>query len=414
LINKHTMRTYILIALLLTAAACKAQEISQTNLQKHVTFLASDKLQGRGTGTKAELKAAQYLAKMFKKYSLEPKGDKGYFHEFTFKRSADPHSAPKPNAPEERSRNVVAYLNNNAAHTIVIGAHYDHLGLGTDHNSLDANPQGKIHNGADDNASGTAGVLELARYYAQNGVQENYNFLFICFSGEELGLLGSKRYTENPTIDLSKVNFMINMDMIGRLNEEKRLVVGGVGTAPNFVPLLQQLSGSDLQIKQDSAGIGPSDHTSFYLKNIPVLFFFTGQHGDYHRPSDDVEKVNFTGQKAILELAVKIIGALDKEPKLVFQETKSKQENTPRFKVTMGIMPDYTYDGGGVHVDGVTEGRPAAQAGVQRGDVIVRLGDTEIISIQDYMKCLGSFQKGDTTTLKVRRGQEEKELKVTF
>jgi hypothetical protein len=238
LIKKHTMRTYILIALLLTAAAAKAQEISQTNLQKHVTFLASDKLQGRGTGTKAELKAAQYLAKTFKKYGLEPKGDKGYFHEFTFKRSADPHSAPKPNAPEERSRNVVAYLNNNAAHTIVIGAHYDHLGLGTDHNSLDANPQGKIHNGADDNASGTAGVLELARYYAQNSVQENYNFLFICFSGEELGLLGSKRYTENPTIDLSTVNFMINMDMIGRLNEEKRLVVGGVGTAPNFVPLL--------------------------------------------------------------------------------------------------------------------------------------------------------------------------------
>lgn len=402
------------LALFFFATGLQAQHISQTNLQKHVSFLAADKLQGRGTGTKAELKAAQYLAKEFKRNGLEPKGTKGYFHEFTFKRSADPHGTVAPNAAAEKSRNVVAFLNNNAANTIVIGAHYDHLGMGMDHNSLDANPKGKIHNGADDNASGTSGVLELARYYAQNGVTEGHNFLFICFSGEELGLLGSKRYTENPTIDLSKVNFMINMDMIGRLNEEKRLVVGGVGTAPDFVPLLNSLSSASLQIKQDSAGIGPSDHTSFYLKNIPVLFFFTGQHSDYHKPSDDVEKVNFSGQTAILELAVKIIDALDKQPKLAFQETKAKQENTPRFKVTMGIMPDYTYDGGGVHVDGVTEGRPAALAGVQRGDVIISLGEVDIISIQDYMKCLGTHQKGDTTILKVRRGGEVMALKVTF
>jgi hypothetical protein len=401
-------------ALFFLSTALQGQQISQTNLQQHVAYLASDKLQGRGTGTKAEMKAAQYLAKTFKRSGLEPKGTKGYFHEFTFKRSSDPHGTVAPNAPEEKSRNVVAYLDNGAQNTVIIGAHYDHLGLGLDHNSLDANPKGKIHNGADDNASGTSGVLELARYYAQNNVKENYNFLFICFSGEELGLLGSKRYTENPTIDLSKAHFMINMDMIGRLNEEKRLVVGGVGTAPNFVPLLNSLSSPELQIKLDSAGIGPSDHTSFYLKNIPVLFFFTGQHGDYHKPTDDIEKVNFSGQKTILELAIRIIDALDKEPKLVFQETKANQTNTPRFKVTMGIMPDYTYDAGGVHVDGVTEGRPAAQAGVQRGDVIISLGETEIISIQDYMKCLGSFQKGDTAKLKVRRGNEVKELVVRF
>ncbi|MBK9336525.1 MAG: M20/M25/M40 family metallo-hydrolase [Lewinellaceae bacterium] len=402
--------------LLLQAQTGVAQTtISESNLRKHVTYLASDKLKGRGTATKEELKAAKYLAKAFKKAGLQPRGDNGgWYHEFSFKKSQDPHGAVSTDAPALKSRNVAAYLDNDAPNTIVIGAHYDHLGLGHDRNSLEANAQGKIHNGADDNASGTAGVLELARYFAQNGVREQHNFLFLCFSGEELGLVGSKKYTENPTIDLSKVHFMLNMDMIGRLNEEKRMVVGGVGTAPNFVPLLHKLPATGFSIKQDSAGIGPSDHTSFYLKNIPVLFFFTGQHTDYHKPSDDVEKVNFVGLKAILDYAAVLIEALDKEPKLTFQETKSKPEDTPRFKVTLGIMPDYTFEGEGVHVDGVTDGKPAAKAGLQRGDRIIGLGKIEVHTIRDYMQALSTFQKGDTTKVKVVRGSETKEMDVTF
>lgn len=411
----------ILIASLLLSFFAPVQQafaqttISETNLRNHVTFLASDKLKGRGTATKEEQKAAKYLAKQFKKAGLKPKGDNGsWFHEFSFKKPQDPHGTVSADAPVLKSRNVAAYLDNGAPNTIIIGAHYDHLGLGHDRNSLEANSVGKIHNGADDNASGTAGVLELARYFAQNGVREQHNFLFLCFSGEELGLLGSKKYVETPTVDLSKVHFMLNMDMIGRLNEDNRMVVGGVGTAPNFVPLLNSLNTPELSIKQDSAGIGPSDHTSFYLKNIPVLFFFTGQHTDYHKPSDDVEKVNFTGQKAILNYAVRLIDALDKAPKLVFQETKSKPEDTPRFKVTLGIMPDYTYEGEGVHVDGVTDGKPAAKAGLQRGDRIIGLGDTEIHTIRDYMQALSKFQKGETAKVKVVRGSETKEMEVTF
>lgn len=388
--------------------------ISTENIKKHVHYLASDKLKGRGAGTKEEEKAAKYLAKQFKKAGLQPKGDDGgWYHNFTFKKSSDPHGNVAPDAPRVDSRNVVAYLDNGAPHTIVIGAHYDHLGLGHDRNSLDANPVGKIHNGADDNASGTAGVLELARYFAKNGVKEQHNFLFLCFSGEELGLMGSKRFTESPTVDLSKVNFMINMDMIGRLNEEKRIMVGGVGTAPDFVPLLNSLNGG-LTVKQDSAGIGPSDHTSFYLKNIPVLFFFTGQHSDYHKPTDDAEKVNYDGVKEVLDYAVRLIESLDQKPKLVFQETKTRQEDTPRFKVTLGIMPDYTYEGEGVHVDGVTDGKPAAKAGVQKGDVILGLGEHPVKDMQGYMKALGAFKKGDTTQVKVKRGAETKELPVTF
>jgi membrane-associated protease RseP (regulator of RpoE activity) len=203
------------------------------------------------------------------------------------------------------------------------------------------------------------------------------------------------------------------MDMIGRLNAEKKLVVGGVGTAPDFVPMVKSLT-TDLSIKLDSAGIGPSDHTSFYLKNIPVLFFFTGQHSDYHKPSDDTELVNFTGEKMVLELAVQAINILDRKPKLVFQETKAKEENTPRFKVTLGIMPDYTFEGDGLRADGVTDGKPAFKAGLQKGDIIVGMGDIEVKNIQDYMKGLSMFKKGDTTTLRVKRGTEEKKLEVTF
>ena len=413
------MQRLILLSLLFTCFFSQQQAFTQTsisteNLRKHVSYLAADKMKGRGTGTKQERKAAAYLAKQYKKAGLQPKGDKGsWYHHFSFKKSSDPHGNVDKNAPQVSSRNVVAYLANGAPNTIVIGGHYDHLGLGHDHNSLEANPDGKIHNGADDNASGTAGVLELARYFAQNGVREKHNFLFLNFSGEELGLVGSKKFTENPTIDLSTVSFMINLDMIGRLNDEKRIMVGGVGTAPNFVPLIEGMQ-SPLTVRQDSAGIGPSDHTSFYLKDIPVLFFFTGQHSDYHKPSDDVEKVNFDGTKEVLNYTVRVVEALDATPKLTFQTTKAKQEDTPRFKVTLGIMPDYTYEGEGVHVDGVTDGKPASKAGVLRGDIIMSLGEFKVVTMQDYMKALAAFKKGDSTQVKVKRGAETKELPVTF
>ncbi len=398
----------------LSTVFAQQSTVSKKNLYKHVAYLASDKLQGRCTGTPEELKAAEYIAKQFRKIGLTPKGDEGsYFHKFGFKKSSDPHGGVDESAKQVYSQNIAAYLDNGAAYTIVIGAHYDHLGLGHDHNSLDANPEGKIHNGADDNASGTAGVIELARYFAKNGVKEQHNFLFLCFSGEELGLYGSKKYTEYPTIDLTKVSFMVNMDMIGRLNAEKKLVVGGVGTAPDFVPTLKGLK-TELSIKLDSAGVGPSDHTSFYLKNIPVLFFFTGQHSDYHKPTDDIDKVNFGGEIQVIDAIAQVIQTLDKQPKLKFQETKSTESNSPSFKVTLGIMPDYTWEGEGVHIDGVTDGKPASKAGLLKGDIIVGLGEVNVKNIQDYMKGLSMFKKGDTTKVKVKRGAVEKMMDVTF
>lgn len=414
----YTMqKLFFTLAVLFTTSVClSAQDafFTEKEVKKHVAYLASDKLKGRGTGTKEELKAAKYIAKQFKKAGLSPKGNNNtWLHTFTFRKSSDPHGMSH-DGPTVSSNNVVGYLDNGSPYTVVIGAHYDHLGLGHDHNSLDANPEGKIHNGADDNASGTAAVIELARYYAQNGVKEQHNFLFICFSGEELGLLGSKKFTETPTIDLSSVSYMINMDMIGRLNEEKRLVIGGVGTSPAFVPLINNLK-TDIGIKKDSAGIGPSDHTSFYLKNIPVLFAFTGQHSDYHKPSDDTEKVNFTGEVKILQLMTQIINELDRVPKLVFQETKTKDAGgTPAFKVTLGIMPDYTFEEKGVKVDGVTDNRPAAKAGLVKGDIIIGLGSIEVNDMASYMKALAAHKKGDKTKVKVKRGSDTKEFDVEF
>lgn len=391
-----------------------AQTITENSIKKHISYLAADNLHGRGTSSEDEKKAADYIAKEFKKYGLAPGNKSSYLYDFTFKKNLNPHDTSTANIPERKGINVVGFLDNKAPYTIVIGAHYDHLGLGHDHNSLDANPDGKIHNGADDNASGTSGVLELANYFASNKKTEKYNFLFMCFSGEELGLLGSKKWCENPSYPLDKINYMINMDMIGRLNDStNKLIIYGVGTSPVWVPIIDTLK-SSLSIKKDSAGIGPSDQTSFYLKNIPVLHFFTGQHSDYHKPSDDAEKINYKGEVKVLEYIIRVVANTESMDKLAFLKTKNPDTGKGGFKVTMGIMPDYTFEGKGLKVDGVSDGKPASKAGVQKGDLIIQLGEFPINNVQDYMKALGNFKKGETTVVRVMREGKEVSLNVTF
>ncbi len=219
--------------------------------------------------------------------------------------------------------NVIGFINNGAANTIIIGAHYDHLGYGEDHNSLWTGPPA-IHNGADDNASGTAAVIELARIL-KNSKLKNNNYLFICFSGEELGLFGSKYFTEHPTIDIKSANYMINSDMVGRLNDSTHTVtIGGYGTSPTWGNILDEKT-KTFNVKFDSSGIGPSDHTSFYLKNIPVLFFFTGTHKDYHKPTDDADKINFIGELQVIKYIYHVIDETNKLGKLaIFKNTGAK------------------------------------------------------------------------------------------
>ena len=316
--------------------------------------------------------------------------------------------------------NVIGYINNNSPGTVVLGAHYDHLGYGEDANSLFTGGSTQVHNGADDNASGTAALIELARLLKDSRAKKN-NYLFIAFSGEEQGLYGSKYFTENPTVPLASVHYMINMDMVGRLDGAAHtMTVGGYGTSPAWGRAFAQsgrnaLYQGPVRFRFDSSGTGPSDHTSFYRKDIPVLFYFTGLHPDYHRPSDDFEKINYNGTMHLVKHIQSLIESLDPQPKPAFTKTAEKQAGTAaRFSVTLGIMPDYTFRGAGVRVDGVTEGRPAQQVGMQTGDVIVQLGDHPVTSLEAYMQALARFSKGDKTVVYFQRGNEKLSAPVQF
>lgn len=310
--------------------------------------------------------------------------------------------------------NIIGFVDNGAANTIILGAHYDHLGYGEDHNSLYTGSTPMIHNGADDNASGTAALIELSKQL-KNSKLKNNNYLFIAFSGEELGLFGSKYYTEHPTADLTKTNYMINMDMIGRLNDSTHgFTIGGYGTSPTWG---NELTATDkfFKINFDSSGTGPSDHTSFYRKDIPVLFFFTGAHSDYHKPSDDADKINYTGELMLMKYIYGVIEKTNDKGKLSFTKTREAQQAGKRsFSVSMGIMPDYTFSGTGVRADGISEGKPAEKAGLKTGDIILQIGDYKITDVQGYMQTLGKFKKGDATKVTVKRGTEEKIFDVTF
>ncbi|QEC41456.1 M20/M25/M40 family metallo-hydrolase [Pseudobacter ginsenosidimutans] len=314
-------------------------------------------------------------------------------------------------------QNVIGYIDNGAPQTIILGAHYDHLGLGEDGNSMAPNVKNQIHNGADDNASGTAALIELARLIKASK-NKNNNYLFIAFSAEELGLNGSKYFTQQPTIDMKSVNYMINMDMVGRLNDSsKTLTVGGYGTSPVWGEIFSSMSpkNNPLTFKFDSSGTGPSDHTSFYRMDVPVLFFFTGLHTDYHKPSDDFNKINYNGELLVIKCIENIVTATNTKGKLAFAKTRETQtSSTARFSVSLGIMPDYTFTGAGVRADGVSDNRPAQKAGIKSGDVIIQLGEHSISSMEAYMQALSKFKKGDSTTVKYKRGNDTLEAKVTF
>lgn len=313
--------------------------------------------------------------------------------------------------PSKRTAtNVVGFIDNGAPSTVVIGAHYDHLGFGEDANALDT--ASIVHNGADDNASGTAALIELARLLKTSPGKKN-NYLFIAFSGEELGLYGSKYWLENPTIN-TPVNYMVNMDMVGRYDEAKKLTIGGFGTSPVWTNILTGTTDKSLAIKIDTTGGGASDHAAFYRKDIPVLFFFTGTHVDYHKATDDWDKINYDGELKIVKYVYRLVEATDNQGKLAFTKTAEPQMGPTKFTVSLGVIPDYGYSGTGLRIDGVSPKKLAEKAGLQAGDVLLQLGDYKINEINSYMQALGTFKKGDTTTLKILRGTGEKSVAIEF
>jgi len=407
------MRNILFLIFLCFLISCKQPINQETRIKEDVTFLASDKLEGRQTGTKGEKEAASYIEKRFQELELTPKGTKGFLQPFTFKPKTNPHEAIKFDVNGDGTitgNNVLGFIDNKAENMVIIGAHFDHLGFGGE-GSLYRDSIKEIHNGADDNASGVAILLNLAAKLKAKNTKNNY--LFMAFSGEEMGLLGSNYFVKNPTVDTQKVSYMINMDMVGRLKKDSALAVYGTGTSPIFKQTLKAHNNRFKLIQQES-GVGPSDHTSFYLADIPVLHFFTGQHEDYHKPGDDSEKLNYEGMKTISDYIFNIISDLDDNGKLTFRKTKNESEETPRFKVGLGVIPDYMFDGIGMRIDGISEEKPAQKAGLQKGDIVIQLGDSIVVDMMSYMRALSVFEKGNSTKVVVKRGDEEVEKKIQF
>lgn len=393
--------------------SCTPETKQENKIREDVAFLASDELEGRQTGTAGEKKASDYIAKRFKEMGLLQKGTNGYLQPFSFKPKTNPHEEVKFDVNGDGTitgNNILGFIDNGSENTIIIGAHYDHLGYGGE-GSLFRDTIKAIHNGADDNASGVAILLNLASKIKNSTLTNNY--LFMAFSGEEMGLLGSNYFVKNPLIDTKKVSYMINMDMVGRLKKDSTLAIYGTGTSPIFKQTLNSHN-KDFKLILQESGVGPSDHTSFYLADIPVLHFFTGQHEDYHKPSDDTETLNYEGMDMISSYIFTIINDLDDNGKLAFRKTKNESESTPRFRVGMGVVPDYLYDGEGMRIDGVSDDKPAQKAGLKKGDIVVRLGDSTVTDMMSYMRALSVFQKGDASEVVIKRGDEEITKKINF
>lgn len=406
-------KSLLLILPILTFTNCEQSAtydpINQITLD--IDTLASDAMEGREVGTKGEKMAADYIVAEFQNANLKPAGTDGFYQSFFVSDPDNPHAQPSEESDTDgiTGYNVIGMIDNPSDELVIVGAHYDHLGMG-DFSSLHRGEKA-IHNGADDNASGVAAMMHLARTLASKEL--NRDVLFIGISGEEKGLWGSNYFTKNSTVDLTKVNFMINMDMVGRLDDSKGLAVNGTGTSPIWNWLLDEVNSDSLKLIKSESGVGPSDHTSFYLQDIPVLHFFTGQHSDYHKPGDDADKVNVDGILKVASIIERMIILMDDDEKIAFTKTKDQSDN-PRFTVTLGVVPDYMFDGKGMRIDGVSEDKPAIKAGIQKGDVVIQLGDSTVTDMMSYMRALSTFEAGDKTKVVVSRDGEEIEYSIEF
>ena len=321
---------------------------------------------------------------------------------------------------EVESANVIASLKGSDPalrnEYVVIGAHHDHLGMGGEGTSSRAPDTVAVHYGADDNASGVAGVMEISEYMAS--LSPSRSMLFTTFGAEEMGLVGSKYLTENSPIDLSMIQVMINLDMLGRLNDERQLQIGGVGTSPGFKELLDSLNGSyAFNLKYANEGYGPSDHAAFYAKDVPVLFISTGAHSDYHTPLDQLSAINLEGTREVLAYVAEITEALaNKKERIAFVEAGPKVRGSSRGRrggVTLGLMPDVTYDGSdGMPVMFVTEGKPAAVGGIQKDDIVVSIEGKSVGNVYDYMSRLGQLKEGMDIVVTVKRGEDNLDLVI--
>ncbi len=383
-----------------------------------VKFLSDDRLAGRLTGSPGADTAAAYLARRFQAVGLQPAAG-GWFQTFTVARDAP--VAQHAHVGGLTGRNVIGLLPGRDPvlrnETVIVGAHYDHLGLGG-FGSLDPDSTGRVHNGADDNASGAAMLIQIAARLA--AVPPARTVVFIAFSGEELGLLGSAYYVKQPIYPLSTTLAMINLDMVGRLRQ-KRLIVYGSETAREFPALLDSLNwhaGLDLRAHGD--GYGPSDQSSFYAAGRPVLHFFTDLHEDYHRTTDDWQKINVDGLDRVASFVTGVVTALGNRPGPLTPVTAARPVSSPGapagpgYGAYLGTVPDMTDNPGGVRLLGVRAGSPAEQAGLRGDDIITRIGEMNVPDLQAMTDALRSHRPGDTVDIVVRRGHATTTLHATL
>jgi len=421
----------LLLSFVLGASAQRAQvaksDAVTRNLHRHIEYLASDKLEGRRIGSSGATHAAGYVANQFARLKLKPgarssNGKSNYLQPFPYTFSRE--GGQKVSVT---GYNVIGILDGRDRslrnEAIVIGAHYDHLGHGGE-GSLAANSTA-IHHGADDNASGTAAIIELARKFVK-AKSNKRTIIFIAFSGEEEGLFGSKYYVNSPVFPIAKTVAMLNLDMVGRLHDDK-LTIGGIGTASEWKALVEQknidgaanltVNGAErFKLGLNEDGFGPSDHASFYTKKIPVLFFFTGTHLDYHKPTDTADKINYAGEEKVIDYVASIATAIDEMPsRPTYEVAKSSgtgDRRTSSFKVSLGTIPSYTDSDSGLVLDGVRDDSPAAKAGLKAGDKIIRLAGVDVKNIQDYVKALGEMQPDKEYDITVIRGTETITFKI--
>ena len=387
-----------------------------TAIRRDIAYLASDALEGRGTGTAGNDSAAAYIARRYDALRLAPPAV-GYVQPFVANSMALAHAGKPSTLPTQNVFGIVRGRDPLLRDEYVIfGAHFDHLGRSTD-GALDPAAGDAIRNGADDNASGTAAVMELARLFAAHPAKRSV--LFVNFSGEELGLLGSRWFVEHSPVPLARVVAMINFDMIGRLRDDK-LIVYGVATATELRSILDSANTDHLRLTAQGDGYGPSDHSSFYEKNVPVLHFFTDLHDDYHTATDDVEKINAGGEGKVVAMAERVGRALaDRPAKLTFVRTAAPAQamsgREGSSSTYLGSVPDMAAgEVKGVRLSGVRPGSPAEQAGLRAGDVIVELGGKTVKDLYEYTNALYAHQPGEEVMIVVLRDGQRVELKATL
>ena len=414
-----TIVPLLLFSFLMFARNSEAQHASKTQMaitaadvMERETILASDSLEGRRTGQPGAEKARRYIENQFNYSQLHPLfRDPGQIADYSQEFSFSEHALDTTKHERTIGYNVVAYLPGSNTHpfnpekdeVIVIGAHYDHLGYGGPF-ALDS--VHSIHYGADDNASGVTGLLEIAEDLSEHHIRPKRSIVFIAFSGEEEGLFGSDYFVNHSPIPLDSIQAMLNMDMIGRLNDSNTLIVQGIGTSPVFRSVVDSANNGDLKLKYFQTGTGPSDHASFYKKNIPVLFFFTGFHEDYHKATDTKEKINAQGEVKVAKYVERILLDLANRPdKIPFTRVAGDTEQKAQsFGVYVGGVPDYGYDGDGVRISEVRDNSPALKYGLQKGDVIIGFDEMKIKTIYDYTNALAKHHPNDRVVIKVQRG----------